>query len=310
MLVEARGVCVRFRAKTGVQPFISAVDCVDLVIREGETLGLVGESGSGKSTLGMTLLGFHKPNLGEVRYRGENIQVSRRRQGRQLCRLIQAIFQDPLGSLNPRRNIGSSLEAPLRAHGLVNSRYDAKQKALKALERVGLDETHYYRYPHELSGGQLQRVCIARALQLGPEFIVADEPVSSLDVSVQAQVLNLFREIQIERRNACLFISHDLNVVRYISDRVAVMYRGQIVELAQTDELMSYPQHPYTKLLLAAADLNLDYSQYAAYTEQSSVSSAGCKFAGRCPAKVEHCAKSSPELRELSDEHLVRCWVL
>jgi peptide/nickel transport system ATP-binding protein len=232
--------------------YFTAVDATTFDVYPGETLGLVGESGCGKTTLGRTLLGMIKANAGKITYKGRELTRISTAEMRQLRKKIQIIFQDPYSSLNPRLTIGSAIEEPMRVHKLVKGKKQRKQKVLELLEKVGLEATHYNRYPHEFSGGQRQRVCIARALAMQPEFIICDESVSALDVSVQAQVLNLFNELKEDFGFTYIFISHDLSVVRYMSDRVLVMKDGQIVEQAEADSLYQNPQQPYTRSLIDA----------------------------------------------------------
>ena len=229
---------------------VSALDGVSFNLAQGETLGIVGESGCGKSTLGRIISRLDSPTSGEIIYKGNDIAKQSLAAMRPLRKEIQFIFQDPYASLNPRRQIGAIIEEPMRIHGV--SKDERRARAHELLEKVGLDKNSYEKYPHEFSGGQRQRVVIARALTLKPELIIADEPVSALDVSIQAQVLNLFKELQDEMKLTYVFVAHDLGVVRHISDRIAVMYLGKIVELGSVEEIYNNPQHPYTKALLSA----------------------------------------------------------
>ncbi|WP_342468742.1 ATP-binding cassette domain-containing protein [Ureibacillus sp. FSL K6-3587] len=235
---------------------IKAVDGISFHIFEGETLGLVGESGSGKSTTGRSIIGLYDITGGEVIFKGKNIhQVKSKKDQKQLKREMQMIFQDPYASLNPRMTAGEIISEGFDIHGMYRNKNERQAKIISLLEAVGLNREHMTRYPHEFSGGQRQRIGIARALSLDPSFIIADEPISALDVSIQAQVVNLLKDLQKERNLTYLFIAHDLSMVKYISDRIAVMYRGKIVELGDADEIYNNPIHPYTKSLLSAVPL-------------------------------------------------------
>jgi peptide/nickel transport system ATP-binding protein len=242
-----RGVVVR--RKVGA---VKAVDGVSFAVTGGETLGIVGETGSGKSTTARLMLRLIEPTGGSVRFAGEDITHLRGRRLKATRRELQMVFQDPYGSLNPRKTVGSIVAEPFAIHGLYTDRAERKQQVRELMDRVGLNPEHYNRYPHEFSGGQRQRIGVARALALGPKLLIADEPVSALDVSIQAQVLNLLQELQRDMGLTLVLISHDLSVVRHMCDRVAVMYEGKIVELAENEALYSEPKHPYTKELLAA----------------------------------------------------------
>jgi peptide/nickel transport system ATP-binding protein len=270
---------------------VRAVDGVDLSVGRGETLAVVGESGCGKSTLGRTLLKLDEPTAGRIRYDGEDITELSDRGMRPYRRDLQMVFQDPLASLNPRQTVGSILKAPMQVHGVGESDADRTERAEDLLERVGLEARHVERHPKQFSGGQQQRVAVARALTLEPELIVADEPVSALDVSVQAQILDLLEELQDEFDLSLLFITHDLSVVRQIADRVAVMYLGEIVEAAPTDELFADPQHPYTQSLLSAVPRIDPEARTDRVVLEGTVPSpkdppAGCRFHTRCPAVI------------------------
>jgi ABC-type oligopeptide transport system ATPase subunit len=242
-----RGVVVR--KKVGA---VKAVDGVSFAVMTGETLGIVGETGSGKSTTARLMLRLIEPTGGSVRFAGEDITHLKGRRLKATRRELQMVFQDPYGSLNPRKTVGSIVAEPFAIHGLHTDRAERKQQVRELMDRVGLNPEHYNRYPHEFSGGQRQRIGVARALALGPKLLIADEPVSALDVSIQAQVLNLLRELQRDMGLTLVLISHDLSVVRHMCDRVAVMYEGKIVELADNEALYGEPQHPYTRELLAA----------------------------------------------------------
>lgn len=286
----------------GHKTTVSALDGVSFNLVQGETLGIVGESGCGKSTLGRIISRLDSPTAGEIIYKGNDIAKKSLAEMRPLRKEIQFIFQDPYASLNPRRQIGAIIEEPMRIHGV--SKEERRTRAYNLLEKVGLDKNSYEKYPHEFSGGQRQRVVIARALTLKPELIIADEPVSALDVSIQAQVLNLFKELQDEMELTYIFVAHDLGVVRHISDRIAVMYLGKIVELGSVEEIYNNPQHPYTKALLSA---NPRIDQSAKSTRQiltgdipSPLSRpSGCSFHTRCPIAVPECSTREPELRRI-----------
>jgi len=281
---------------------VSALDGVSFNLIQGETLGIVGESGCGKSTLGRIISRLDTPTTGEIIYKGNDIAKKSLAAMRPLRKEIQFIFQDPYASLNPRRQIGAIIEEPMRIHGV--SKDERRARAHELLEKVGLDKNSYEKYPHEFSGGQRQRVVIARALTLKPELIIADEPVSALDVSIQAQVLNLFKELQDEMKLTYIFVAHDLGVVRHISDRIAVMYLGKIVELGSVEQIYNNPQHPYTKALLSA---NPRIDQSAQSTRQILTGDipsplnrpSGCSFHTRCPIAVPECSTREPELRRV-----------
>ena len=290
---------------------VKAVDGVSFYIIEGETLGLVGESGCGKSSLGRTLLRLEEPTAGRVLYKGSDITKWGKRQMKELRKEAQMIFQDPQSSLDPRMTIGDSIGEALLIHG-VGTEKERLETVEELLKRVGLEPQHAMRYPHELSGGQKQRVGIARALAVNPKLIVADEPVSALDVSVQAQILNLIMDLQRELGLAYLFIAHDLSVIGQISDRIAVMYLGQIIELADRTELFSHPLHPYTEALLSAIPLPDPHQKRKRILLQGEVPSPvnpplGCHFHTRCPRVMKLCRREQPELRLLEGDHLVSC---
>lgn len=286
---------------------VHAVADISIDIFEGETLGIVGESGCGKSTLGRMIVQLEKPTAGEIIFEGENLSQQKSRTLRSLRKRFQMIFQDPYASLNPRRQIGKIVEEPLRVHGVGKT--ERQSIARDLLSKVGLDEDAYEKYPHEFSGGQRQRVVIARALALQPRLIVADEPVSALDVSIQAQVLNLFIDLQDELKLTYIFIAHDLGVVRYVSDRIAVMYLGKIVELAPAEDLYQSPAHPYTKALLSANPRmgNEDAVERIILTGDipNPINQPdGCAFNPRCPKVQEICRTKSPQLVQLGNRQV------
>ena len=292
--------------------WIKAVDGVGFTIREGETLGLVGESGCGKSTIGRTILHLHEPTSGDVEFDGQNIFSLTKNELKTMRRNMQIIFQDPYASLNPRRPIGDSIKAGLNIHkiGTPKERIDM---VMDTLSKVGLEPYHAHRYPHEFSGGQRQRIGIARAIAMRPKFIICDEPVSALDVSIQSQVLNLLQDLQDEFGLTYLFIAHNLSVVEHISDRVAVMYLGKIVELAPRIELFRNALHPYTQALMSAIPLpkpNLKRERVILKGEVPSPQNppSGCHFHPRCPVAMDICAEEVPEFVEIGPEHWVSCF--
>ena len=290
---------------------VHAVDSVDLTIYEGETIGVVGESGCGKSTLGRCILQLIRPTAGNVLYRGEDITKLNKEQMRQMRRKMQLIFQDPYASLNPRMTVLELIMAPLDAFG-IGTMEERVQRVKEIMELVGMPENMMNRYPHEFSGGQRQRIVIARALVLNPEFVVCDEPVSALDVSVRAQVLNLIQELKKKKHLTYMFISHDLSVVKYISDRIAVMYLGRIVEIAEKNELYNNPQHPYTKALLSAIPIPDVDNKMKREILTGDVPSplnppSGCYFHTRCKYATERCKTECPVLHDVGNGHMVAC---
>jgi oligopeptide transport system ATP-binding protein len=290
---------------------IKAVDGVSFEVRRGETLGLVGESGCGKTTTGRLILRLLEPSGGQVRYRGDELTRLRPREMDAYRRKLQIIFQDPYASLNPRITVGDAIGEPLLAHGLANSAA-ARERVLHLLDVVGLAPFHYNRYPHEFSGGQRQRVGIARALVLEPEFIVADEPVSALDVSIQAQIINLLERIQTDFGLTFLFISHDLGVIRHICNRVLVMYLGKIVEMAEADELFTRSLHPYTQALLSAIPSARPGVGKERILLSGDVPSplnppSGCRFHTRCPKAMPQCKAEAPVWKEVANGHYTAC---
>lgn len=301
-------------SKVRVEPkSVKAVDDVSFDVYRNETLSIVGESGCGKSTTGRCLIGLNKPTSGEVIYNGKNIVGISDKEQRILCKDLQMIFQDPYSSLNPRMTIGSILEEPLIIHKLCKTKEERMQRVLDMLEKVGMRRDHYYRYPHEFSGGQRQRIGIARALILEPKLVVCDEPVSALDVSIQSQVLNLLAEVKKEMNITYVFISHNMSVVRYISDRVGVMYLGHLVELAGTEELYNNPLHPYTQALLSTVpepDPHVKREQIMLKGDIPSPLNppSGCIFHNRCPYNEPICQDQMPPLVEIKPGHFVACY--
>lgn len=293
---------------------VHAVDGVSFDVNRGETLGIVGESGSGKSTTGRTILRLIEPTSGEVRFEGKDVVRLRREALRNLRREMQIIFQDPFASLDPRMNVGSIVGEGIEIHGLARSRADRDEQIAHLLEVVGLRAEHMRRYAHQFSGGQRQRIGIARALAVKPKLIVADEPVSALDVSIQAQVINLLEELQEKFNLTYLFIAHDLSIVEHISTRVAVMYLGKIVEIAPAQKLYANPRHPYSEALLAAAPVPDPARKRIATLLQGDIPSAitppsGCRFHTRCPVRVASCSRNEQVLKEISSGHWVACQV-
>ena len=316
VLLEARHVKEWFPVRGGLlgrnTRYVKAVDDVSLTVRAGETLGVVGESGCGKSTLARVMLRLIEPTGGEVLFEGKNMTTANKAELRRMRRDIQIIFQDPYASLDPRQRVGDMLTEPLTIHGLARGEA-AKRRVLELLELVGLPADSVRKFPHEFSGGQRQRLCIARALAVDPKLIVCDECVSALDVSIQAQIINLLMKLQRQLGIALVFVSHDLRVVRHISTNVAVMYLGRIVEYAPTEELFSNPAHPYTRALLSAVPLPDPDAQAQRIVLKGELPSpiavpSGCPFHTRCYAVQERCASEVPQERDVSGcGHLCRC---
>ena len=314
-IVRVKGLKTHFAIRRGVfsriRGWVRAVDGVDLEIPRGRTVGLVGESGCGKTTLGRTLLRLIPATAGEVWFEDEVVFSAKRSRMRQLRRQMQIVFQDPIGSLNPRMSVETIVGEPLKVHGLARGR-TLRERVINLLEQVGLSGRFLNRYPHEFSGGQRQRIGIARALALDPSFIVCDEPVSALDVSIQAQILNLLADLQDQLGLSYLFIAHNLAVIEHFCDEVAVMYLGQIVERASSEELYRNPAHPYTRTLLAAVPVPDPRVRKERKVPEGDVPDvagllSGCPFEPRCPLAEERCRQERPQLGEVSPGHFVAC---
>ncbi len=313
-LIEVNGLKKYFDISTGMfkSKQLKAVDDVSFSVKKGETLGLVGESGCGKTTVGRTLLHLYKPTAGEVIYDGKPLKT--KADIKEFRKHATMVFQDPYSSLNPRMTVSDIIGEPLDVHKMYTSKKDREEKILELMGHVGLNSEHASRYAHEFSGGQRQRIGIARSLALNPDFIVCDEPVSALDVSIQAQVINMFEELQSKMQLTYLFIAHDLLVVRHISDRIAVMYLGRMVELADAKEIYDNPLHPYSKSLLSAVpvpDPKIARENKRIVLEGDIPSPlnapSGCPFRTRCPYATEQCAASMPEFKEVQTGHFVAC---
>lgn len=291
---------------------VKAVDGISFTVNKGETLGLVGESGCGKSTAGRVILRLLEPTAGQIKYDGVHLEKASFKELLSFRRRMQIVFQDPYGSLNPRMNIGETLGEPLRVHRMVKNKSELEEKVSYLLELVGLTPSHIRRYPHEFSGGQRQRIVMARALTLDPELIVCDEPVSALDVSIQAQIINLLTDLQKRLGLTYIFIAHDLSVVKHISDRVAVMYLGKIVEISSKEKLYEEPLHPYTKALLSAIPVPDPEVKKERIILEGDVPSplnppSGCRFRTRCPRVMERCVVEEPMMKDVARDHSVAC---
>jgi oligopeptide/dipeptide ABC transporter ATP-binding protein len=292
--------------------FVKAVDGVSLGVRKGETFGLVGESGCGKTTLGRTIMRLTEPSKGQITFNGTDISRLKGRRLKPVRRQMQMVFQDPYASLDPRQSVRSALTEPMKIHHTVSSKREANKKASELIEKVGLNPDHLARFPHEFSGGQRQRIAIAVTLAVEPSFIVLDEPTSSLDVSVQSQILNLLKDLQKDMGLTYVFISHNLAVIRQICVRTAVMYLGRIVELAETDNLFRNPKHPYTNALLSSVPIPDPSKRKQLATLQGDAPSPvripdGCRFRTRCPYTTERCSNTAPPMVEVERQHWVEC---
>lgn len=311
-LIETVGLKKFF--KLGGKDLLHAVDNVNLSIQKGETLGVVGESGCGKSTLGRTILRLLEPTSGKVIYDGRDITELNTKQMRNMRKEMQIIFQDPYASLDPRKSVIGVIAEYMFIHRMYKSKSDTFNRAAELMDQVGLARRYANSYPHELDGGRRQRIGVARALSLGPKFIVCDEPVSALDVSIQAQILNLLMDLQENLNLSYMFVTHDLSVVKHISNNIMVMYLGQTVELATSDELFHNPLHPYTKALLSAIPrLDIESRYKKAKLIRGEVTSPinvkpGCRFASRCEYRTEECTQADPEYKEISPGHFVACY--
>lgn len=309
VLLEVKNLKKYFDTPNGV---LHAVDDVSFQVEKGKTLGVVGESGCGKSTTGRAILRLHEPTSGEIIFNGQNITKVPSQEMRKLRSEMQIIFQDPFASLNPRKTVSEIIGEPLRLHKVYKNKQDQQKRVLELMELVGLSERLNNTYPHELDGGRRQRIGIARALAMNPKFIVCDEPVSALDVSIQAQILNLLKKLQKELGLTYIFITHDLSVVNYFSDEIMVMYLGKVVEHATAEQLFGHPTHPYTKALLSAIPVPRIGAKKDRILLKGEISSPidpkpGCRFAPRCEYAKECCFTESPELKETEPGHYVAC---
>lgn len=312
VILEVKNLKKHFKVGGGAT--LKAVDDVSFFVREGETLGLVGESGCGKTTCGRTVIGMYDKTDGEVFYKGKSVYGLKGKDRKDFTKEVQIIFQDPYASLNPRMTVADIIAEGIDIHGLAKSKGERSERVYKLLEQVGLNKEHANRFVHEFSGGQRQRIGIARALAVEPKFILCDEPISALDVSIQAQIANMLIKFQKELGLTYLFIAHDLAMVKHISDRVAVMYLGSMVELAESEALYSNPKHPYTEALMSAipiADPDVEESRQRIMLEGDVPSPIntppGCKFQGRCSKCMDICKKESPLFKEVEKDHYVAC---
>jgi len=318
-LLELKNVKKYFPVKAGVfrrtVDYVKAVDDVSFHIYKGETLGLVGESGCGKSTTGRTILQLLEATEGEIHFEGKNLLELNKKDLREIRKDMQIIFQDPYASLNPRMTVADIVGEPLDIHNLADNKKERQERVLEILDTVGMGEEHMRRYPHEFSGGQRQRIGVARALAVDPKLIIADEPVSALDVSIQAQVINMMQDLQDDFDLTYLFIAHDLSVVKHISDRIAVMYLGKLVEMAEKNELFQNTMHPYTQALLSAIPIADPTYKKERIVLEGDVPSpvdppSGCRFHPRCPKAMDICSEKEPEFKEYNDDHFAACHLL
>ncbi len=308
-LLEVKNLVKYFKTKSGM---LHAVDDISFSIDEGKTLGIVGESGCGKSTTGRCILRLHEPTSGQVLFNGQDITKLNQNELREVRKDMQIVFQDPYASLNPRKTVSELIGEPMRLHGMFSSRLERDAKVLRLMDIVGLAPRFVNSYPHELDGGRRQRIGIARALALNPKFIVCDEPVSALDVSIQAQILNLLKELQNEFGITYIFITHDLSVVNYFSDDILVMYLGKMMELAPSETLFANPMHPYTKALLSAIPIPSLHNRPERILLRGEITSpinppAGCRFAPRCDYCKDICTKVTPDFHKVDTDHYVAC---
>ena len=311
VLLDVKGLKKYFPTKRGM---LHAVDDVTFTIEKGKTLGVVGESGCGKSTTGRAILRLHEPTGGQVLFEGQDVAKLSPAELRHKRKEMQIIFQDPFSSLNPRKTVSQTIEEPLKLHGIIPNKEDRLQKVLETMETVGLAERYVNTYPHELDGGRRQRIGIARALALDPKFIVCDEPVSALDVSIQAQILNLMNEIQEQRGLTYMFITHDLSVVNHFSDDIAVMYLGKLIEKAPSEVLFNNPVHPYPQALLSAIPLPKLGARKERILLKGEITSPinpapVCRFAQRCAYATDRCRSEEPQLKEIETGHFVSCFL-
>lgn len=314
-LLEVEGLKKYFQVGKGQT--LKAVDDISFQIKKGQTLGLVGESGCGKTTVGRTLLRIYEPDAGKILFDGKDISRVNKKEAKELTRRMQMVFQDPYASLNPFFTVGEIVEEGMKIHKMYHSETERMERVYELLEMVGLNKDHANRFPHEFSGGQRQRVGIARALALNPEFIVCDEPISALDVSIQAQVVNMLMKFQEEMDLTYLFIAHDLSMVRHIADQTAVMYLGTMVEYGSTRDVYEHPVHPYTRGLLSAVPVaDPDYEKaYNRIPMDGEVPSPinpkpGCRFCARCRKATAQCHEETPKLRDVGGGHMAACWNL
>ncbi len=315
VLLNVENLCQYYKVSKGLfgkTQYVKAVDGVNFQVYKGEVFGIVGESGCGKSTLGKTICKLIEPTSGKIEFEGRDITNLSRKEMREVRKDMQMVFQDPYASLNPRMSVRNIVAEPLKIHGLDAGRQETDKKVIELLQKVGLDSYHAVRYPHEFSGGQRQRIGIARAIAINPKLIIADEPVSALDVSIQSQVLNLMNQLKREMGLTYIFVAHDLSVVEHISDRVGVMYLGNFVEIADKESLYVNPLHPYTQALLSAVPIPDPTIKRERIILQGNIPSPlnapkGCKFHTRCPKCMDICAEIPPEKKQVDKTHCVYC---